>query len=329
MGDLVRRDTMDLDIARIKDHERRSDEGITFFDTAAVIHSDRSQGAGTVGVFIGRFKVDGRKIEHNLPSFLTNERILFTIATNFISARYSHDERTTPVHGPGPDLPGHPGPQESEKHQSPRPQRRQAVPVGTGPCPLAYIEDFLEKKTDFIIRAICEMEERKQKFPILTLSDGDTLYLAGQPYRLDVRLGLHNSIRRSGQTVFMELADDTPVMRQKLYHKLLQALGKKLFPASLSRMQPLFAGLALPDPVLKQRVMRSRWGSCMPLKGIVTMNTYLAIMPEAIIDHVMLHELCHFLQPNHSRHFYDAMTIRMPDWKARRQAMAKYLPYCV
>ena len=155
--------------------------------------------------------------------------------------------------------------------------------------PWAYIEDFLEKKTDFIIRAICEMEERKQKFPILTLSDGDTLYLAGQPYRLDVRLGLHNSIRRSGQTVFMELADDTPVMRQKLYHKLLQALGKKLFPASLSRMQPLFAGLALPDPVLKQRVMRSRWGSCMPLKGIVTMNTYLAIMPEAIIDHVMLH----------------------------------------
>ena len=141
--------------------------------------------------------------------------------------------------------------------------------------PWAYIEDFLEKKTDFIIRAIREMEERKQKFPILTLSDGDTLYLAGQPYRLDVRLGLHNSIRRSGQTVFMELADDTPVMRQKLYHKLLQALGKKLFPASLSRMQPLFAGLALPDPVLKQRVMRSRWGSCMPLKGIVTMNTYL------------------------------------------------------
>lgn len=69
--------------------------------------------------------------------------------------------------------------------------------------PWAYIEDFLEKKTDFIIR---EMEERKQKFPILTLSDGDTLYLAGQPYRLDVRLGLHNSIRRSGQTVFMELA---------------------------------------------------------------------------------------------------------------------------
>ncbi|MCF0153678.1 MAG: M48 family metallopeptidase [Megasphaera sp.] len=195
--------------------------------------------------------------------------------------------------------------------------------------PWEYIEAFLEKKTDFIMRALAEMQERQQKLPMLTLSDGDTLYLAGRPYTLDVRLGLQNSIRRSGQTVFMELAEDTPVMRQKLYHKLLQTLGKKLFPASLDRIQPLFSDYPLPALVLKQRVMRSRWGSCMPLKGIVTMNTYLAIMPEGIIDHVMLHELCHFLQPNHSRHFYDAMTLRMPDWKTRRQAMMKYLPYCV
>ena len=67
--------------------------------------------------------------------------------------------------------------------------------------PWEYIEDFLQKKTDFIVRAMDEMAERKRKFPMLTLSDGDTLYLAGQPYKLDVRLGLQNSIRRSGQTV--------------------------------------------------------------------------------------------------------------------------------
>ena len=195
--------------------------------------------------------------------------------------------------------------------------------------PWSYIFDFLQKKEAFITKAVTELGERQRRFPMLTLSDGDTLSLVGSAYTLDVRLGLHNSIRRSGRTVFMELADNTPEMRQKLYHKLLQSLGKKLFPASLARILPLFAEYNLPEPVLKQRVMRSRWGSCMPLKGIVTMNTYLAVMPEAIIDHVMLHELCHFLQPNHSRHFYDAMTMRMPDWQERRRAMAKYLPYCV
>lgn len=195
--------------------------------------------------------------------------------------------------------------------------------------PWSYIFDFLQKKEAFITKAVTEMEERQHRFPRLTLSDGDTLSLAGKPYALDVRLGLNNSIRRSGSTVFMELADDTLEMRQKLYHKLLQSLGKKIFPASLERMLPLFDEYNLAEPILKQRLMRSRWGSCMPLKGIVTMNTYLTVMPEAIIDHVMLHELCHFLQPNHSRHFYDAMMMRMPDWQERRKAMVNYLPYCV
>ena len=73
MGDLVRRDAMNLDIARIKTHERRLNKRITFFDTAVIIHGDCCQGTGAVGIFIGRFKVNSRKIEHNLPSFLTNE----------------------------------------------------------------------------------------------------------------------------------------------------------------------------------------------------------------------------------------------------------------
>lgn len=47
--------------------------------------------------------------------------------------------------------------------------------------PWEYIEDFLQKKTDFIVRAMDEMAERKRKFPMLTLSDGDTLYWRASP----------------------------------------------------------------------------------------------------------------------------------------------------
>ena len=195
--------------------------------------------------------------------------------------------------------------------------------------PWAYIEAFLQKKSDLICRAVQKMQEQQQKSPFLTLSDSETLLITGKPYRLDVRLGLRNSIRRNRDTVFMELKEDTPQTRQKLYHQLLHRIGAPLFSDSLQRMLPLFKEYNLKEPVLKQRIMRSRWGSCMPLKGIVTMNTYLAIMPEAIIDHVMLHELCHFIHPNHSRHFYDVMTVRMPDWKERRKAMNRYLPYCI
>lgn len=193
--------------------------------------------------------------------------------------------------------------------------------------PLYHIEGFLKKQESSIMQALRSLSRRQQA--LLRLGDGDTLCLAGKPYTLDVRLGLHNTIRRSGQTVFMEVSGQDPVLRQRLYHSLLRQAGERLFPASLSRMFPQMQDYAIPLPALRQRVMRSRWGSCMPFKEIITMNTYLAIMPESLIDQVMLHELCHLVHPDHSRHFYNVMTCIMPDWKERRAAMEQYLPYCV
>lgn len=205
-----------------------------------------------------------------------------------------------------------------------------SVHVSAAPrVPLAQIENFLQKNSTFIIHAIGEMKKRRETMPFLTLCNGSTLYLAGTAYTLDVRLGLHNTIRRNGKTIYMEITENTPATRQQLYHKLLQQEGKRLFSASAARVFPLLADYPIEMPTLRQRIMRSRWGSCMPLKGIITMNTYLAIMPESIIDHVMLHELCHLIHPNHSKHFYNVMTMIMPDWKERKAAMAAYIPYCV
>ncbi len=194
--------------------------------------------------------------------------------------------------------------------------------------PLAHIEAFLHKKGALILKTLAEIKER-QSAPFLTLRCGDKLLLAGKPYTLDVRLGMRSAIRRSGQTVYMEVSENTPEQRLRLYHELLRREGEPLFSASAGRIVPKLAPYRIDMPKLRQRIMRSRWGSCMPLKKIVTMNTYLAVMPEPIIDQVMLHELCHLIHPNHSRHFYNVMTMIMPDWKERRAAMTAYLPYCL
>lgn len=205
-----------------------------------------------------------------------------------------------------------------------------SVHISAAPrVPIDQIEKFLQKNAAFILHVIDEMEKRRKQMPFLTLQDGDTIYLAGKAYVLDVRLGLHNTIRRNGNTVYMEVIENTPAIRQQLYHTLLQQEGKRLFPASAIRMVSKLSDYPIEMPSLRQRIMRSRWGSCMPYKGIITMNTYLAIMPERIIDHVMLHELCHLIHPNHSRHFYNVMTMIMPDWKERKAMLTKYLPYCV
>lgn len=194
--------------------------------------------------------------------------------------------------------------------------------------PFFQIEAFLQKQGSFILKSLEEYKHRAT-VPFLTLRDGDSLFLAGKPYVLTVRPGLHNTIYCRKDTVYMEVSDTSWQQRRSLYHALLRQKGTALFEDSAERIFPQLSAYGIVMPKLRQRIMRSRWGSCMPAKAIVTMNTYLAIMPEGIIDHVMLHELCHLIHPNHSRHFYNVMTMIMPDWKARRAAMMQYVPFCV
>lgn len=209
-----------------------------------------------------------------------------------------------------------------------RVRRDLSIYVSASPgVPLPQIEAFLQTQGNFILKALAAY--KSQAVPALTLKDGDRLFLAGKAYFLNVRLGMRNTVRRRESAVYMELADNTMEQRRRLYHNLLHREGEKLFAASAARIFPQLAAYDIAMPKLRQRIMRARWGSCMPAKGIITMNTYLAIMPEAIIDHVMLHELCHLIHPNHSRHFYNVMTMVMPDWKARRAAMMQYMPYCL
>ncbi|MCI8537285.1 MAG: M48 family metallopeptidase [Oscillospiraceae bacterium] len=94
--------------------------------------------------------------------------------------------------------------------------------------------------------------------------------------------------------------------------------------AAVDRVYPLVAPAGVPRPVLKVRKMKSRWGSCLYRKGTITLNSALAACPEELQDYVALHELCHFLHPNHSPAFHGAMSIRMPDWKDRRRQLAQY-----
>ena len=74
-------------------------------------------------------------------------------------------------------------------------------------------------------------------------------------------------------------------------------------------------------PVLKVRDMTSRWGVCVPAKRQITFALQLYNMPPAAQIYVVVHEYCHFLQPNHSPAFWAEVEKLLPDWKARRELL--------
>ena len=97
-----------------------------------------------------------------------------------------------------------------------------------------------------------------------------------------------------------------------------------LLEEAVDRVYPLVAGAGVSRPEVKLRKMRSQWGNCHWRQGYITLNTALARCPETLRDYVALHELVHFVHPDHGPGFYGLMDRLMPDWRQRRKELRRY-----
>ena len=71
------------------------------------------------------------------------------------------------------------------------------------------------------------------------------------------------------------------------------------------------------------RNQKSRWGSC-SARGNLNFNYKIALIPPALQDYVIVHELCHLKELNHSEKFWDLVAEQVPDWEAKRKELKKY-----
>ncbi|MFL6392880.1 MAG: M48 family metallopeptidase [Nitrososphaeraceae archaeon] len=68
---------------------------------------------------------------------------------------------------------------------------------------------------------------------------------------------------------------------------------------------------------------KSRWGSCSKNKNL-NFNLFLAALPSEIIDYVIIHELMHLKELNHSKRFWELVNIEDPDYKYHRKVLSRY-----
>ncbi|HDT1187224.1 M48 family metallopeptidase [Klebsiella pneumoniae] len=119
-------------------------------------------------------------------------------------------------------------------------------------------------------------------------------------------------------------------LRQKSPEKVRQLLSdwyktraKDVFAKRLEAMLEQALWVNAPPP-LRILTMQTQWGSCSP-NGRLTLNPNLVKASRECIDYVILHELCHLAEHNHSERFYRLMGQVMPEWevvKTRLDEMA-------
>lgn len=70
------------------------------------------------------------------------------------------------------------------------------------------------------------------------------------------------------------------------------------------------------------REQKTRWGSCSD-KGNLNFNWKLVLMPEEVLDYVVVHELAHRKEMNHSKEFWKIVEHILPDYKERRKTLTE------
>ena len=74
---------------------------------------------------------------------------------------------------------------------------------------------------------------------------------------------------------------------------------------------------------VRSKPMISRWGICYVKEHSICYSTYLLLLPDWCVEHVVVHELCHLLEPSHNARFHTLMDKYYPRWKEARKETRK------
>jgi predicted metal-dependent hydrolase len=163
-----------------------------------------------------------------------------------------------------------------------------------------------------------KQQDRQSKREMVT---GESHYFQGQRYRLDVieHNGLPAIRRPNNRTMELRVRqgtnrDERDAVLQQWYRRQL----KTRLPPLIAKWEPKI-DVTVGEVRIKR--MRTRWGSCNFAARRIWLNLELAKKPASCLEYVLVHEMVHFLERQHSERFRELMDTLMPTWRLYREEL--------
>lgn len=119
--------------------------------------------------------------------------------------------------------------------------------------------------------------------------------------------------------IVFQVPEKNTFSSEQLYEKYLLHVAKKYLP---QRTGELTAKYGFVVKRLSVRGQKTRWGSC-SRRGNVSLNYHLLKFRKEVIDYVIIHELCHLRQLNHSKKFWNEVAQILPNYKNLKKELKK------
>ena len=166
------------------------------------------------------------------------------------------------------------------------------------------IKSLIFKNEDAIIKMYQKAVERKKY--------NESYHLLGKTYNVEFNESIDN-VYINGDFIYAKNEDDL--------NKFTEEEINRVFNEEVSICKNCFNNL--PEFTLKFRQMKTRWGVCNRRDNIITLNKELIKKEVWLLDYVIIHEMAHFYEGNHSKKFWNIVSLACPNYKEARKELRK------
>jgi predicted metal-dependent hydrolase len=184
-----------------------------------------------------------------------------------------------------------------------------------------WLNSVLQEKAHWVVEKLDGWQTRKP--PEIRWENGGTVNYLGKPLTLQVTTGQKSSVKLQDNELIVIIRGEADVESiRKAVTRWYQGDALTLFRSRVAH----FSGLLKVEPgVVKLSSAKKRWGSCTS-SGTVRLNLQLIKLPMPLIDYVVVHELAHLREMNHSPAFWQVVASVCPEYaKLRRELKAMLL----
>jgi predicted metal-dependent hydrolase len=191
---------------------------------------------------------------------------------------------------------------------------------------LEAVAEIMRQRAPWILRHLQKFAQTPPKQSLPAKPKGSTYQFLGQSLPLKVAVSADNAggreeVKLEQGALYLWAKEPKDRARvDALLEKWSREQAERIFVRKTIMLFLHFKEYRLHMPAVAVRRMKARWGSC-SADGNITLNSKLIHLEEPLIDYVIMHELCHLIEHNHSKNYYGLLTRMMPDWEQRRQRL--------
>ncbi|MGI6037137.1 MAG: M48 family metallopeptidase [Limnochordia bacterium] len=185
-------------------------------------------------------------------------------------------------------------------------------------CSEDQIARLVASKADWIGEKLKEVKERT---PIRRpLVPGQPFLYLGREYQLKLLSDSNPQVSLAGE----QLCISSPSFEPDYLRKLLEGWYRYEGQREIEERVAVFAPLVGKAPrEIRVKEQKRRWGSCTS-QGRLLFNWRCVMAPKAILDYIVVHEMCHLQQMNHSPRFWRLVGQILPDYQERRDWLREH-----